>query len=257
MDPISLGSTIGAAMELFELGAVTDQETGGLEVAFGSAEALTRLTELTAAGEGFGKDIGLGSKRLCEKYGKPELSMSVKGQEFPAYDPRGIQSMGLTYATSNRGACHVRSYTVAAEVFGIPEKTDPLVTDGKAGLVKAFQDLTAAVDSSGLCLFTTFAWGAEDIAPQIDGACEGEWTAARLAEVGERIWNLERKFNLAAGFTARDDTLPPRLLKEEARGGPAKGKVTGLAEMLREYYAARGWSADGIPTPETEKRLGL
>ncbi|MEM7294707.1 MAG: aldehyde ferredoxin oxidoreductase family protein, partial [Pseudomonadota bacterium] len=129
MDPISFGATVAAAMELFEEGAITTKETGGIELKFGSAEALVAITELTAKGEGFGKEIGLGSKRLCEKYGRPELSMSVKGQEFPAYDPRGIQSMGLTYATSNRGACHLRSYTVAAEVLGIPEKTDPLVAD--------------------------------------------------------------------------------------------------------------------------------
>ena len=176
-DPISFGATVGAAMEMYENGDITDKETGGIELKFGSAKALTDLAELTGKGEGFGAEIGLGSKRLCAKYGKPELSMSVKGQEFPAYDSRGIQGMGLTYATSNRGACHLRSYTVSSEILGVPEKTDPLVTEGKAGLVKAFQDATGAVDSSGLCLFTTFAWSLDDIAPQIDAACEGDWTA--------------------------------------------------------------------------------
>ena len=161
-------------MELFEKGVITTKETGGIELKFGSAEALAQITELTGKGEGFGAEIGLGSKLLCEKYGHPELSMSVKGQEFPAYDSRGIQGMGLTYATSNRGACHLRSYTVASEILGIPEKTDPLVSDGKAGLVKAFQDATAAFDSSGLCIFTSFAWTLEDVAPQIDAACDGE-----------------------------------------------------------------------------------
>ena len=96
----------------------------------GSAEALVWAAEATAKGEGFGKELGLGSKQLCEKYGKPELSMTVKGQEFPAYDPRGIQGMGLAYATSNRGACHLRGYTVSSEILGVPEKTDPLSTDG-------------------------------------------------------------------------------------------------------------------------------
>ena len=133
---------------------------------FGSAEALTRAAELVATGECFGRDLALGSKRLCEKYGHPDLSMTVKGQEFPAYDPRGIQGMGLAYATSNRGACHLRGYTVSSEILGVPVKTDPLTTDGKPELVKAFQDATAAVDSSGLCVFTTFAWTLEDIAPQ-------------------------------------------------------------------------------------------
>jgi len=147
MDPISFGSTLAAAMELFETGAITTEHTGGMELKFGSAEALCWAAEVAAKGEGFGKDLGLGSKRLCEKYGKPELSMTVKGQEFPAYDPRGIQGIGLAYATSNRGACHLRGYTIASEILGIPEKTDPLESAGKAGLVKAFQDATAAVDS--------------------------------------------------------------------------------------------------------------
>jgi aldehyde:ferredoxin oxidoreductase len=101
--------------------------------------------------------------------------MSVKGQEFPAYDSRGIQGMGLTYATSNRGACHLRSYTVASEVLGIPIKTDPLATEGKAGLVKAFQDATAAFDSAGICIFTSFAWTLADVSPQLQAACEGDW----------------------------------------------------------------------------------
>lgn len=257
MDPISFGATVGAAMELYEMGVITKKETGGLELKFGSAEVLAKLAEMTGNGEGFGREIGLGSKRLTEKYGHPELSMSVKGQEFPAYDGRGIQGIGLGYATSNRGACHLRGYTIASEILGIPEKTDPLVADGKAGLLKAFQDATGAVDSSGLCVFTTFAWTLDDIAPQVDGACEGDWTAARLLEVGERVWNLERRFNLEAGFTAKDDTLPKRLLKEAAKTGPAKGKVNQLAKMLPEYYKLRGWTPEGVPTNETVQRLAL
>ena len=256
-DPISFGSTLAAAMELFEMGVITTKDTDGMELRFGSAEALVWAVEKMTTGVGFGKELGLGSKRLCEKYGHPELSMTVKGQEFPAYDPRGIQGMGLAYATSNRGACHLRGYTVASEVLGIPEKTDPLVTEGKAGLVKAFQDATAAVDSSGLCLFTTFAWSLEDIAPQIDAACEGDWSAERMAEAGERIWNMERDFNLRAGLTGADDTLPKRLLKDAAKTGPAKGRVNDLDKMLPEYYEQRGWSNDGVPTDATRQRLGL
>jgi aldehyde:ferredoxin oxidoreductase len=255
LDPISFGATVSAAMELYELGILTKETTGGLELKFGSAEALTKCVELTGKAEGFGKELGLGSARLTAKYGRPELSMTVKGQEFPAYDPRGIQGMGLTYATSNRGACHLRSYTVSSEILGIPEKTDPLATDGKPALVKAFQDATAAVDSTGLCVFTTFGWTLNDIAPQVDAACEGSWTPERMLEVGERIWNMERVFNNKAGFTAKDDSLPPRLLKEAAKTGPAKGLVNGLEKMLPEYYALRGWTAEGIPTNETLSRL--
>ena len=210
-------------MELYELGIIK-QEQIGMEAPFGSAKALCELAQMTARGEGFGKELGLGSKRLCEKYGRPELSMSVKGQEFPAYDSRGIQGMGLTYATSNRGACHLRSYTVASEVLGIPVKTDPLATEGKPELVKAFQDATAVVDSTGLCVFTTFAWTLADFQPQIQAACEGDWSMEKLNEVGERIWNLERQYNLDAGLTAADDTLPKRLLTEAAKTGPAAGR---------------------------------
>ena len=146
---------------------------------------------------------------------------------------------------------------MASEILGIPEKTDPLATEGKAGLVKAFQDATAAVDSTGLCLFTTFAWSLDDFYPQVDAACEGDWSLDKLVEVGERIWNLERQFNLDAGFTGKDDTLPKRLLKEAAKTGPAEGKVSGLKEMLPEYYQLRGWDEGGVPTAETLQRLGL
>ena len=257
IDPISFGATVAAAMELYESGAIDDSVTGGIALRFGSAEALCKVVELTAKGEGFGKDIGLGSKRLCEEYGRPELSMTVKGQEFPAYDPRAIQGMGLAYATSNRGACHLRGYTIASEVLGIPEKTDPLVTEGKPGLVKAFQDATAVFDSAGICVFTSFAWGLDNVAPQIDAACEGDWSVERLLEVGERIWNLERCFNLAAGITAADDTLPQRMLSEIANTGPAEGRVSDLAQMLPAYYAERGWTAAGVPTNETVRRMNL
>ncbi len=255
-DPISFGATVGAAMELFELGILTEAQIG-MTAPCGSAQALTKLAEMTAQGVGFGKELGLGSKRLCAKYGRPELSMTVKGQEFPAYDARGIQGMGLTYATSNRGACHLRSYTVASEVLGIPIKTDPLVTEGKAELVKAFQDATSVFDSAGVCIFTTFAWTLADLQPQLDAACEGGWSMGKLAELGERIWNMERQFNLAAGFTAKDDDLPPRLKTEPAKTGPAKGLVSGIDKMRPEYYQARGWDGQGVPTRETLARLGL
>jgi aldehyde:ferredoxin oxidoreductase len=256
MDPISFGATVGAVMELYEMGVLTKEQIG-IEAPFGSARALCELADMTANGIGFGKEIGLGSKRLCEKYGHPELSMSVKGQEFPAYDSRGIQGMGLAYATSNRGACHLRGYTVASEVLGIPVKTDPHTAEGKPELVKAFQDATAAFDSAGICIFTSFAWGLADVAPQVAAACGEEFTTEELERIGERIWNMEREFNNAAGFTAQDDTLPPRLLNEPAKTGPAKGLVNKLPEMLPRYYEVRGWDAQGRPTAETKARLGL
>ena len=256
IDPISFGTTIGAVMELYDMGVLTKEQIG-IEAPFGSAQALAFLTEETIYGRGFGKEIGQGSKRLTAKYGHPDLSMSSKGQEFPAYDGRAIQGIGLAYATSNRGGCHLRGYTIASEVLGIPVKTDPLEHEGKPDLVKAFQDATAAFDSSGLCIFTTFAWGLQDLAPQMQGACGEQFTIEELALIGERIWNMEREFNNRAGLTAKDDSLPKRLLTEACKTGPAKGKVNMLAEMMPKYYAARGWDAEGRPTAETRKRLSL
>ena len=256
IDPISFGATVGAVMELYEMGVLTREQVG-IEAKFGSAQALAFLAEQTVTGQGFGKEVGLGSKRLTAKYGHPDLSMSVKGQEFPAYDSRGIQGMGLAYATSNRGACHLRGYTVASEVMGIPVKTDPLATEGKPELVKAFQDATAAFDSSGLCIFTTFAWGLPDLAPQISAACGEDYSPEVLGMIGERVWNMERDFNNRSGMTVADDTLPKRLLTEPAKTGPAKGRVNDLAKMLPHYYEVRGWNPDGTLKPETRQRLGL
>ena len=256
MDPITFGATVGAVMELYGMGVLSAEQLG-IDAQFGSAQALAHFAEITAKGEGFGKEIGQGSKRLTAKYGHPELSMSVKGQEFPAYDSRGIQGMGLAYATSNRGACHLRGYTVASEVMGIPVKTDPLATEGKPELVKAFQDATAAFDSSGLCIFTTFAWGLPDLAPQISAACGEDYSPEVLGMIGERVWNMERDFNNRSGMTAADDTLPKRLLTEPAKTGPAKGRVNDLAKMLPHYYEVRGWNPDGTLKPETRQRLGL
>jgi aldehyde:ferredoxin oxidoreductase len=146
---------------------------------------------------------------------------------------------------------------VASEVLGIPIKTDPLATEGKPGLVKAFQDATTIFDSAGVCLFTSFAWTVADVQPQLQAACEGDWSMEKLTLVGERIWNLEKQFNLNAGFTKKDDDLPPRLKNEPAKTGPAKGVVSGVEKMLPEYYELRGWDTNGVPTGETLKRLGL
>ena len=255
-DPISFGATIGAVMELYEMGVLTKEQIG-TEAPFGSAKALCELADMTAKGIGFGKEIGLGSKRLTAKYGHPDLSMSVKGQEFPAYDGRVVQGIGLAYATSNRGACHLRGYTIASEVLGIPVKTEPVDANGKPELVKAFQDATAAFDSAGICIFTSFAWTLADVAPQMQAACGEEYTMEHLAHIGERIWNMEREFNNAAGFTKADDNLPKRLLTEAAKTGPGKGVVSKLPEMLPKYYEARGWDSEGRPTAQTKERLGL
>jgi len=251
MDPISLGGSIAAAMELFDIGAITEKDTGGIKLEFGSAEALCAISELTARGEGFGKDIGLGSKRLTEKYGHPDLSMSVKGQEFAAYDGRSMQGMGLAYATSNRGACHLRADPYESDF----ESTE---IAGKAEVVKNSQDEVSFIDSSGLCLFPGgCGWTLDDYRTLVAAACDGEWSEERMQQTGERIWNLERQFNLKAGLGKKDDTLPKRILEEPAPSGTGKGLVCRLGEMLPEYYELRGWSEEGVPTADTLKRLGL
>ena len=255
-DPITMGATIACAMELYEIGAITKEEIGE-ELIFGDAESILSWTERTANREGFGDLLALGSYRLAEKYGHPELSMSVKKQEMPAYDGRAIQGMALEYATSNRGGCHVRGYLTSPEVLGIPVKTDPLVTEGKAELLKLFQDLTGLVDSSDICLFSTFGIGLPEISSMLRNAIGVDLPDEEFLKVGERIWNLERMFNLEAGFTKEDDTLPPRLLEESVTTGPAKGKVAELDVMLEEYYKVRGWDKDGIPTEEKLDELSI
>ncbi|WP_294439541.1 aldehyde ferredoxin oxidoreductase family protein [uncultured Slackia sp.] len=254
MDPITLGSTVACAMELYEMGAIPEEDIG-FPLRFGDAAAMVKLTQMCADGEGFGKIIGLGSYRLAEKYGHPELSMSVKKQEMPAYDGRAIQGIGLEYATSNRGGCHVRGYMISPEVLGIPVKLDPQVTEGKGAMLKTFQDLTALCDSTGMCLFTTFGIGLPEIAGQYREAVGSDETDEEILLKGERIWNLEKRFNMEAGV--EKDTLPPRLLREALPSGPAKGKVNELQTMLADYYEARNWTADGIPTPEKLAELNV
>ena len=251
VDPISLGGSIAAAMELFDIGVINEQDTGGIKLEFGSAEALCAIAELTVRSEGFGADIAMGSKRLCEKYGRPELSMSVKGQEFAAYDGRGMQGMGLAYATSNRGACHLRADPYSHDF----ETTD---VAGKAAVVRDSQHEVAFIDSSGLCLFPGgCGWTTEDYLQLVNASCETQWSTEDVQIVGERIWNLEKMFNVKAGLGKKDDTLPRRILEEPADIGSAKGLVCKLGDMLPEYYELRGWDQEGNPTSETLQRLGL
>ena len=242
-------ATVGAVMVLYDMG-VLKKEQLGIEAPFGSAKALVHMVEITAKGEGFGKELGMGSMRLTAKYGHPELFMGVKGQEFAGYDSRALQGMGLGYATSNRGACHLKH-----DVFG--EDMEDISGNNKAQPVKDSQDRVAMIVSTGLCLFTTAGWGDEDYVAQLDAACEGSWTKERCLESGERTWTLERMFNMRAGLTGADDSLPKRLLEDPAPSGNAKGKVAELGKMLPEYYAVRGWTTEGMPTNETLNRLAL
>ncbi len=257
LDTISTGTTIAAAMELKQKGLLDGEDLGGLPLEFGSAEAIVEWTKKIGMREGLGDKMADGSYRLCDAFGVPELSMSVKKQELPAYDPRGIQGQGLSYATSNRGGCHVRGYMISPEILGLPEKLDRFALEDKAPWTKIFQDFTAFIDSSGLCLFTSFAMGAPDYAALFNAIVGTDLDGNGVLEAGERIYNLERVFNLEAGITPSEDTLPKRLLEDAIAEGPSKGFVNELSKMLPEYYQLRGWGTDGVPSKERKDQLGV
>ena len=257
LDTISMGHTIGTLMELVEKGKVPKEKFRGLRVEWGSEEAIVELTWRTAYRSGIGNDLAEGALNLAEKYGAPELAMVVRGQELPAYDPRGAQGHGLAYATSNRGGCHLRAYMISPEVLGVPELVDRFATEGKAQLVKHFQEVFAVIDSLVVCLFTCFAIWAEEYAALLSAVTGWNYTVKDIEIIGERIYNAERAFNvLAFGDGRKYDTLPKRLLEEPMPEGPAKGHVVKLEPMLNEYYKLRGW-VDGRPTRAKLEELGL
>ncbi len=249
LDTISTGATIACAMELYEKGYLPKKDLGkGPELKFGSSEAIVYYTRKIGLAEaGIGKKLAEGSYRFAESYGHPELSMTVKKQELPAYDPRGVQGQGLAYATSNRGGCHVRAYLISPEVLGLPQKLDMQKLEEKPQWVKIFQDLTAVIDSSGLCLFTSFAMGGDNYRDLFNAALGAEYTTEDILAIGERIWEMERVFNLAAGITPEDDTLPERLTRKGLAGGPQKGSKSKFKKILGEYYTLRGWTKKGLP----------
>ena len=256
LDAIGTPCTIAAAMELYQRGAIKEEECAGVPLEWGT-KALVEWTKRMGNPETeLDWLMSSGSARLCEHYGMPEVSMSVKKQEMPAYDARGIQGIGITYATSNRGGCHVRGYMISPEVLGLPQQLDRTVIDEKASWAKTFQDLTAVIDSMGHCLFTSFAMGAPEYTDLLNAATGTNWTVAEVLEIGDRIYNIERMFNKAAGMKPEDDRLPKRLLQDPIVNGPSKGMTSQLPITLPQYYEARGW-VNAFPTDETLKKLGL
>lgn len=257
LDAISTPCTIAAAMELYQRGYITEEECDGYPLEWGNTESLIEWTKRMGDPESeLAWLMSSGSARLCEHYGHPEISMSVKKQEMPAYDARAIQGIGITYATSNRGGCHVRGYMISPEVLGLPEQLDRTVTTDKAAWAKIFQDLTAVIDSMGHCLFTSFAMGAPEYTDLLNAATGTTWTVEEVLNIGDRIYNIERMFNKAAGMKPEDDRLPKRLLEEPVSDGPSEGMVSQLPLTLPQYYEARGW-VNAFPTDETLKKLGL
>lgn len=253
LDTISVGGTLAAAMELGEEGVLT-AEAERSAPRRGDARSAARAIRLLAAREGeFGEAAAAGSRALCEAYGRPEAAMQVKGLELPAYDPRGMQGQGLGYATSNRGGCHLRGNMLGFEVLGTPKLVDRDATGGKAGLLIVAQHLGAALDSLSLCKFSSFALSEEHYARLYSAVTGFDLGGQELLLAGERIWNVERLFNLREGFSAEDDRLPTRLLEDPN----AEGQVVDLAPMLAEYYRFRGWDEHGVPRPEKLEHLGL
>jgi len=258
LDTISTGSTIAAAMELYERGYIKEEDTDGYPLVWGNGKAVVEWVQRIGRRQGLGDKMADGSYALCESYGVPQYSMSVKKLEMPGYDVRGFQGEGLTFATNSRGGCHVRGHVIPRERMSeLPTGIKRTSIEQKELWVKEAQDRSAIGDSLGFCGFGRVGLEVEDLADLYNCVCGVSSTSESLLKNGERIVNLERLWNLAAGFTKADDTLPKRMLEEPMPEGPTKGEVNRLFEMLPKYYRLRGWDDDGIPTREKLKELGL
>jgi len=263
MDTISCADTIACAYELYEKGIISDKDTDGLRLVWGDHGAMTKLVEMTGKREGFGRLIGEGSRKLAAKYG-PEAAkyaMNVKGMEFPGYDPRGIQGMSLAFATSTRGACHLRATMYVPELFqGV---LDRFTVKGKAKTLKELQELFTVLDAMVLCKFgarNAFANDWNNMVMLVNAATGCGYSVDDLKKVGARIWTVERLFNLREGLSKKDDTLPERLFTLPIHDGPSKGAVVNKADFdaeLVEYYRLWGWTDDGVPTKDAIEALGI
>jgi len=267
IDTISTGCAIAFAMECYENGIITEEDTGGIDLSWGNHKAVVKMTELIGRKIGFGAILGEGVKIAAERIGKgsQRFAMHVKGLEVPMHSPYRFKSMGLNYATSNRGACHNRgspayvSRGILSPEIGLNEQLDGFTIEGKGKLTKIHQDVCTMLDALGLCKFAVFFCGMSlSLVKDLYNAATGwNMTINDLMKAGERIWNLERAFNVRMGVTRKDDTLPERFLKEPIPDGPAKGQVVELEPMLREYYKARGLDENGKPSMEKLKELDL
>jgi aldehyde:ferredoxin oxidoreductase len=255
LDTIEAGNALSVAMEATDR-ALLD----GDGLAWGDAEGMLELLRKITYREGLGEDLANSPAKAAKKWGAPEISMSVKGMSIPAYDPRGIKGMGIAYATSNRGACHLRAYTPAAEVVGnvlnATGVTDPLAVEGKGKLTVIFQNVHTMTDCLNVCKFATFSENLDVFAEQYTAITGNPMDAGGLLEVGERVFNLERHYNNLNGFREGSDYLPERFLKEPSDGPGSEGQVCELDEMLAEYYAERGWE-DGVVPESKLKELEI
>ncbi len=256
IDAIEIGQVLSMYMEYSEKYANGNYP----KLEWGDTAAMVEfIKKIVAREEGIGDILAEGPTKAAEKLGHPELAMAVKGQAIPAYDPRGLKGMGLGYATSNRGACHLRSYTPASELGVMPFgtlKTDPLAWEGKGELVKIFQDIHAISDSFDICKFSAFAEGMDEYTEQFNAMTGLNYTPEELLKCGERIYNLERYYNNLNGFREGSDTLPKRFLEEPSTMPGSEGHVCELDLMLKDYYELRGWK-DGVVPEEKLKELEI
>jgi len=255
VDTIELGNTLAVAAEASERGLIKE------EIKWGDIDKFVELTRKLSYREGdLGNMLAEGGAGAAKLLGDPELSMSVKGLSIPAYDPRGLKGFALGYAVSNRGACHLRAYTPASEILGIPYKTDPLAVENKVELVHLLERLFAFVDSLDMCKFSTFALGLEDYAALFSSYTGWDITADDVLNIGERIWTQERYFNQLHGLSRKDDRLPKRFMTVPSPSGPSKGHVIDeatLNKLLDDYYRKHGWNMDGTVPQERLKQLGI
>jgi aldehyde:ferredoxin oxidoreductase len=258
LDTISTSMTISFAMECFERGILTLEDTNGLSLNFGNAEGMIELIHRIANRQNIGNILAEGTKRASELIGKDAslYAMHVKGLELAGYEPRGAKGMGLGYATSPRGGCHERGYLLPEVVMDDPQMLR-YQTIGKGELVKRTQDTVAVKDALGFCVLSSAGTSLQDLAELFSATTGLPTSEENLLLAGERICNLERIFNLRQGFRREDDTLPSRFLKEPIPGVDGKHHIVELQPMLDDYYTARGWDKNGIPQQETLTRLGL
>ena len=263
MDTISTGVSIAFAIECYERRIIDEKTTGGLDLRWGDADSILRLTEMIGRREGFGDILAEGVRRAAERIGRgaEKYAMHVKGLEIPMHDPRAFHGMGLQYATSNRGACHMNGFVIRIEQgermtdLKIYERVDRFETRGKGRIVALMQNWHEVLDSTITCKFLAVSPG--HLAGFYTMVTGFTMRVPEMIEAGERIFNIKRLFNVRCGITRKDDTLPDRFRKEPLPNGGAKGRTVKLDEMLEEYYRFRGWSEDGKPSEETLRRLGL
>jgi len=256
MDSISAGNIVGFAMECSEKGLIEE------EIKFGDHEKMIELIKGMGTAESkLGRLLGQGVREASQVIGgdSDKFAIHTKGLEFPAYEPRASFGMGLAYATSDRGACHLRAIPVKDEVLVPDKRIDPVDTEYKAELVINQQNLFSIVNSLGICLFATFALAPRQLVNLLYSLTgeENFSSTTKLLTIGERIYNLTRLFNNREGIDRKDDTLPYRQLEEPLPDGRAKGYTIELESMIEEYYHLRGWDENGIPKKEKLQELDL